>query len=264
MATALASILEDPGRIVLLDEVDSTNDEAKRRLEREEYLWPEPPYLITARRQIAGRGRGSNAWYADEGSLTETYVFEPSACGLRPDQEPLVALAYGVCLIRRIERAVGGRLRAPLEIRWPNDLEAGGRKWGGLLVERFATRRGSYLLVGVGLNVTTNLSRAPREVSWLATTLDTLGGGLGKAAWDRALAQSTFWALDEAVDRLVRGDATLAEDWMARDALRDVPITAVLPGRTVVGTGAGIDAAGHLRIASESGVETIGAGVIAR
>ena len=45
-----------------------------------------------------------------------------------------------------------------LGIRWPNDLEADGRKLGGILPERLETPHGRRVLIGIGLNVQTNLA----------------------------------------------------------------------------------------------------------
>ena len=58
-----------------------------------------------------------------------------------------------------------------LGIRWPNDLECGGRKLGGVLPELVETLDGNRLLIGVGLNVQTNFEAAPEEVRAMATSL---------------------------------------------------------------------------------------------
>ncbi|GIW88857.1 MAG: biotin--[acetyl-CoA-carboxylase] ligase [Isosphaeraceae bacterium] len=264
MLAALQPLLADPARIIRLQTVDSTNCEAKRRLLHEPPIPPLPPFLITTQCQTAGRGRGSNRWYSDTGSLIETYAFDPAACGLTPDREPLVTLAFAVCLIRRLEQVLAGQLQLPLGIRWPNDLEAGGRKWGGLLLERVQTAQRASLVLGVGLNLSIDLSRAPRDVARQATTLEALCGGQGLARWDDRLAQTTLWALNDALVRLAQGDPSLAQDWAARDTLRDQPVQAQLFGRIVSGIGAGIDATGRLRIATSTGVVALAGGVILR
>ena len=61
-------------------------------------------------------------------------------------------------------------------IRWPNDLEAAGRKLGGILPERVETAAGHRILIGIGLNVWTNLTHAPHDVSAMATSLAALAG----------------------------------------------------------------------------------------
>ena len=62
-------------------------------------------------------------------------------------------------------------LAHPVGIRWPNDVEAGGRKLGGILPERVDTPRGTRILIGVGLNVESNLADAPADVRTMAVSL---------------------------------------------------------------------------------------------
>jgi BirA family biotin operon repressor/biotin-[acetyl-CoA-carboxylase] ligase len=59
-------------------------------------------------------------------------------------------VATGIALARSLSRAFGVELR----LKWPNDLLAGGRKLGGILVEGRALPDGTgYVVVGLGLNV---------------------------------------------------------------------------------------------------------------
>ncbi|NEX94464.1 biotin--[acetyl-CoA-carboxylase] ligase, partial [Caulobacter sp. 17J65-9] len=56
--------------VLALDEIDSTNAEARRRAEAGEA----GPLWITARRQSAGRGRRGRAWATGEGNLAATLL----------------------------------------------------------------------------------------------------------------------------------------------------------------------------------------------
>ena len=56
--------------VLLLDQIDSTNAEARRRAEAGET----GPLWITARRQTAGRGRRGRAWESDTGNLFGTLL----------------------------------------------------------------------------------------------------------------------------------------------------------------------------------------------
>jgi BirA family biotin operon repressor/biotin-[acetyl-CoA-carboxylase] ligase len=56
------------------------------------------------------------------------------------------------------------------DIRWPNDLLAGGRKFAGILTEMHAEPdRIHYAVVGIGINV--NQSKMPAELAQIATSL---------------------------------------------------------------------------------------------
>ena len=104
---------------------------------------------MAAAEQTSGRGRGENQWWSDEGSLTFTIALAPENHGLLVHQEPRLALMAAVAAIEAI-----GTLGLPTQgigIRWPNDIEVGGRKLGGILPERVEIHKGHRLLLGVGL-----------------------------------------------------------------------------------------------------------------
>ena len=83
--------------------------------------------------------------------MTFTLAIDPLAHGLTAEIEPRLALATAVAVIEALDEL---ELGSPsLGIRWPNDLEAGGRKLGGILPERVETPRGHRILIGIGLNV---------------------------------------------------------------------------------------------------------------
>ena len=152
--------------ILVFDEVASTSDMARLILRDEAR---ELPLALWARRQTSGRGRGENQWWSDEGSLTFTIVLAPEKHRLLVHQEPRLALMTAVAVIEAI-----GTLGLPAQgigIRWPNDIEVGGRKLGGILPERVEIDTGHRLLLGVGLNVLTRVDLAPPAVGRMATSL---------------------------------------------------------------------------------------------
>src|SRR5207237_728418 len=100
-------------------------------------------------------------WWSDGGSLTFTIALDPSAHGLRSEHEPRLALATAVAIIDAI--ASWGLSEVP-GIRWPNDIEVGGRKLGGILPERLDTPMGPRLLIGIGVNVASQMADAPEAV----------------------------------------------------------------------------------------------------
>src|SRR5262245_7819554 len=119
------------------DVVDSTNDLAKELLHRDDVACP---LLVTTARQTRGRGRGDHSWWSDDGSLTFTLAVDPTALGLRVEHEPRVALTAAVAVIDSVAPWL-----PPLSagIRWPNDVEVGGKKLAGILPERIETPNGS-------------------------------------------------------------------------------------------------------------------------
>ena len=137
--------------------LDSTNDRAALDVREGNVRLP----LAVGRNQIRGRGRGTNPWWSDSGSLTFTLAIDPRAHDLTVESEPKLALSTAVAVIDAVSELDLGS--PALGIRWPNDLEVGGRKLGGILPERIETGRGLRLLIGVGINVLTSLADAPDE-----------------------------------------------------------------------------------------------------
>jgi len=116
--------------------VASTSDLARELVEAGEV---ELPLAVRATRQTRGRGRGTHRWWSDSGSLTFTIALDPAPHGLRDEHAPRIALATAVAVVDAIAHL---RLSETPGIRWPNDIEAGGRKLGGILPERVETRTG--------------------------------------------------------------------------------------------------------------------------
>ncbi len=221
--------------------VDSTNDQAAELLkDGREAL----PLAVWAKRQTRGRGRGSHQWWSDAGSLTFTVAIDPAAHGLAVEHEPKLALAMAVAVIDALREL---ELDSPsVGIRWPNDLEIGGRKLGGILPERVETRRGHRILIGIGLNIQTNLADAPAEVCAMATSLAALHAGRLDADVSPRLLSVILGHFESVLGRLVDGDPELAVQWNVLDVLRDRWVSVDLGTHVVAGWGRRIDSAGAL------------------
>jgi BirA family biotin operon repressor/biotin-[acetyl-CoA-carboxylase] ligase len=227
--------------MVLLDEVDSTSNRAAQ-LVREESV--ELPLCIWARRQTHGRGRGTHSWWSDSGSLTFTVAIDPTAQGLAGESEPKLALGTAVSVIDALDE-LGYRSPA-LGIRWPNDIEVNGRKLGGILPERVETSNGHRILIGVGVNVSTDPAAMPAEIRHMATSLSAMReGSVGPETLARLLA-TILDHFGSVLGRLIARDPELARRWNALDMLRDQSVSVDLGTRLLAGRGRGIDEDGAL------------------
>lgn len=149
-------------RIHFFEEVVSTNDEA-HRLADSGALHGE---VVIAERQTQGRGRRGRRWIDSPGaSLVFSVVLRPVLPALRAPELALTA-AVAVC---EAARELGASSAA---IKWPNDVECGGRKLGGLLAElRTEGSRIRHAVLGVGFNSGTTLEGFPPELAAIATSL---------------------------------------------------------------------------------------------
>ena len=147
--------------------VDSTNDRAKQ-------CWTEGreplPLLVTAERQSAGRGRGTNRWWTGEGSLAFSLLLELRPWAIDRNGEPMTALVAGIATAEALAPLLP---QGTVGIHWPNDIFAAGRKVAGILTE--APRPGTHV-IGIGINTNTSLVEAPVELQRKAATLLDLTG----------------------------------------------------------------------------------------
>jgi BirA family biotin operon repressor/biotin-[acetyl-CoA-carboxylase] ligase len=229
------------------DEVASTSDLARELIAAG---GSELPMAVRARRQMRGRGRGSNAWWSDEGSLSVTLALDPAAHGLKTAHEPRLALAVAVALVDSVSPTVVDPLA--LGVRWPNDVESGGRKLAGILPERVETVGGPRLLIGVGVNVRTRLDDAPADVRAMAVSLHELAADRAHPPEADDILRGLLERVPSILERLATDDPTLAERWAALDTLRGQTIRVNLGSRVVTGVGCGVDPEGALCLVSEA------------
>lgn len=140
---------------VWLDEVDSTN----RYLVHE--VVGEDASAVASWNQSAGRGRMGRSWVSPAGkSLALSLLIWPA---LTP--RPLDANWLGTVSAlagEQLADSVSAELGIEVLLKWPNDLEIGGRKLAGVLGE--VTEDG-HLVLGVGINVWLAADELPTERS---------------------------------------------------------------------------------------------------
>ncbi len=227
--------------ILLVDQLDSTSDHAAELIRQASH---ELPLVVWARRQMRGRGRGAHEWWSDSGSLTFTLAIDPEEHLLAVADEPKLALAMAVSIIKAL--AALGLGSSSLGIRWPNDLEVNGRKLGGILPERLETKDGRRNLIGVGLNVRSRLEESPIAIRAMATSL----AELHDTTWDDSILPEILAGIlgqfERVLSRLVLADSELAAEWARLDLLRGRSVRVDLGSQIVIGTALGIDAQGAL------------------
>jgi len=171
---------------------------------------------VAADEQTAGRGTKGRSWVSPAGqSIHTTLVVRPGA-----EQMKRLSIAAPVAAARAVEEAAG----IFPAIKWPNDLEIGGRKFGGILIEGEWRAAGpAYALIGIGINV--NFDPAPHaaQIDRPATSLMfELGRELSReavlaallnafeAAYDRADSDEVFEAWRSRLDTLGRSVQIIA------------------------------------------------------
>lgn len=235
-----------PLRSLHLDSVDSTNLEALRRFAEE----PSRPLLVSAGTQSAGRGRQGRAWQSPVGGLWMSLAWPLS----RPQAHYAAAgLAAGLAAAEALEAMTG----LALQIKWPNDLLAGGRKLAGLLGELHVAPL-PLLVLGIGVNANFRPEALGPGLLFPPTTLlEQLGRPVDLAALREALGAALAAGL-AAFD--VQGLAPLLPRLERRLPWRGRLIRFTGPGGSVTGTLLGLDPAGRLAVEVEGRVEHYASG----
>lgn len=204
--------------------------------------------------QTMGRGRGDHSWHsvAGEGLYVSVLLRPAMAMG----NLPIVPLAAGLAAAHAIRLVAG----VDVDLRWPNDLLIGERKTGGILVES-KTEAGApaFVVIGIGINV--HQREFDSGLSTPATSLD--------LASSRIISrQSLLIALLESLQQEMQG-------------LHDPAVVSAIPARVAqiskwlwnrhvevhgpqacVGTTAGLDQNGFLRVRTDRGIVTVQTGGI--
>lgn len=229
-------------RLEAHESVDSTNLLALERAHGGDpgNLW------ITASQQRAGRGRRGRQWVTPPGNMAATLLvtgrYQPATAatlGFVAGLSMADALAAAAPQARIAVAADGGRVAGGrFELKWPNDILAGGAKISGILLESSLLPDGRFAIaVGIGVNVVSH----PEDVPYPATSLRRLGyrGDAG----DLFLALSDAWVDNSSLWNAGRGLAAIRERWLERAAGLGAPVSIRVDGRLVRGTFETIDEA---------------------
>lgn len=198
------------------------------------------PAVVVADRQEAGRGRRGAGWWQADGALAASLVVP----GAAPAPRPAWALACGVALaetLTALEPGIAAR------VRWPNDVEAAGRKLAGILVETAAHGR---VVIGLGVNTSGTAAAAPAPLRHRVATLpDLVGRPLDRAVVLAALVPR----LVDLLAALEADPAALPRRYRPLCALEGTVVTLHEAGATHRGTCRGIAPSGALVIDTPTG-----------
>jgi BirA family transcriptional regulator, biotin operon repressor / biotin---[acetyl-CoA-carboxylase] ligase len=210
--------------------------------------------VYLADEQTAGRGRGAHGWHSARGSGLYVSIL------LRPRVAPADILWLSLAAGLAVRDAVHQVTSLQADIRWPNDLLFGKKKFCGILTELNAeVTRVRHAVVGIGINV--HQESFPGELSLIASSLHTETG----RSWARqdlliALLQSLYREA-QALSTDTKGAALNilsrlegASTWIRGRHVR------VDEGPGYTGVTAGLDPRGFLQVRTSQGLRTVHSG----
>ena len=132
----------------IYEEIDSTNDEAKRIESVKDF------HIFIAEKQTKGRGRLGKKWSSpNSGNIYMTICTNQNTSQISP-----ISLISGlVCKI-----AIDKLIKEPsIMLKWPNDILFNEKKIGGILVETEINKKDIKTIIGIGINLIIE-----KEESW--------------------------------------------------------------------------------------------------
>jgi BirA family biotin operon repressor/biotin-[acetyl-CoA-carboxylase] ligase len=196
--------------------------------------------VVTAERQIEGRGRLGRVWHSRRGGLYFTIVLRPT---LPSQLSSLTTFAAGLTWARVLQKDYG----VDAGLKWPNDLLVDERKLSGMLSEMDA--RGelvTFVNIGIGINVNNDPTPdEPRAVS--------LRQILGRTVDRRDLLEQFLNRFEEKMADDGWLDTVIAE-WKPLAVTLNRRVRIVTTRETIEGLARDVDETGALILEKSDGV----------
>ena len=244
-SAAISGYLRAPVEVQVEGEVGSTNTRVKSML----LQGKQPPFLLLAESQTAGRGRLGRSFCSPEGA--GLYMSLALEATLPPEELLSVTAAAAVAVALAVESLT------PLspKIKWVNDLYIEERKLCGILAEGvidLSSGRLQGLVIGIGINCSD--VAMPPELADTVTSLERAGAVVDRNRLAAAVCDR-LWSLYSELPQ---------KSWLSpyreRFWLEGKTVVCRIGHRTVEGVALGIDDFGALLVETPLGVERLFSG----
>jgi len=233
-------------RLAAFDQIGSTNAEAIGRGREGDRgsIW-----FVTSE-QTAGRGRRQRTWIAPRGNLASSVL---EVLDIAPATAATLGFAAGLATEAALRKvSLEASLRAgpePLkyDLKWPNDVLAGGKKLVGISLDAEAVGGRLAIVVGIG----TNVVGAPEGTPTPATSLAALGVQISAEELFATLSDS--WVEFSGIWDNGRGFAEIRRLWLDRAAGLGGKVAIQNGGRIIEGCFETIDETGCLIVSTADG-----------
>ncbi len=149
-------------KILFLEEIDSTNNKAKQIA-----FESQDGDVVVSETQHSGRGRRGREWHSPKGGIYISFILKPN---ISPERAPQITLLSSVALVETLN-SMKSKMNA--KIKWPNDILISGRKISGILTELSSDmEKINYVVVGIGINLNTDLEDLPEKAASLKVEMD--------------------------------------------------------------------------------------------
>ncbi len=212
--------------------------------------------VIMANHQTAGKGRLDRSWESPPGKgLLFSVLLYP---GIATERIALMGLmaSLGIFdgLVEYLETAVSlGRNAAnQLQLKWPNDILAGGKKLCGILSESSLDKENNqFAVIGAGVNINHNQNDFTPDLEKSATSLFLLTGSVQQRD---AVLRLILKNLNLYYEKLKsEGAGWIAETWLRRAGIEGRRIFVKQPNEVLTGICLGLEQNGAIVLRLENG-----------
>ncbi len=203
--------------------------------------------VVIAECQTKGKGRLNREWQSPPGcNIYASIVLRPP---IEPVYAPQITLMTGVA----VAELLSGYCTGAVNLKWPNDVQIGGKKVCGILAEMNASSGDSvdFVVVGIGINVNIRKNDFDESIRDLATSLaEEVGENISRLD----LAADLFAKFDDLYTRLLNsGFGSIKDAWLSYCDMVGKQVRLIFRNDKESGKVLGIDDFGALVISDEEG-----------
>jgi BirA family biotin operon repressor/biotin-[acetyl-CoA-carboxylase] ligase len=227
--------------LLFFETVNSTNTKALELAEKA----PEGT-VVLADSQNRGRGRLGRTWISPSGvNIYMSIILKPQ---IRAKDSTLITIMSAVACATALKNLTGMRITT----KWPNDLMINNKKVGGILTELKSQKQTiTSAIVGIGINVNTDVREFPEEVKQRATSLQNEAG----VSYQREpIVAELLNEMDRWYNTLIKlKKETILRAWENLTSTIGREVMIVTPHETLTGTAESLDNEGMLILRLPSG-----------
>ncbi|MFQ3191410.1 MAG: BirA family biotin operon repressor/biotin-[acetyl-CoA-carboxylase] ligase [Paraglaciecola sp.] len=210
-------------------------------------------HTCLAEAQTAGRGRHGRKWvspYAASLYLSMHWSFAGGYSVLGG-----LSLAVGVAIVNALNQCDV----QDIQLKWPNDIYAQGKKLAGVLIEvEGQIGSGCQAIIGIGINVAlpTNVKEIGQPWIDLAQLTEPLiNRNLLAGTLISELTKSLMLFEDYGLEPFI-------SEWQALDVYANQTVKLIIGKQTITGISRGIDASGAILLETEQGIKSYHGGEV--
>lgn len=224
-----------------LESVDSTNTQAKQLALK----GAKEGTVVVAESQVSGRGRIQRGWYSPYGKgIWFSVILRPN---FLPIEAPKCTLMAAVALTKAFHEL--GLTNAG--IKWPNDILINNRKLVGILTEMQASMEEiDYIIIGMGINVTTMEQDLPKEMAGIGTSFLAEGLTISRKEVFAAVLKHLEAQYNEVI---MEGFENTLNEWRRLNVVLGKEVQVKMPDSSYVGFADDIDEDGNLLVTKPDG-----------